>query len=128
MKQAIPATASTGWFAGLSDPNIAKALQLLHERPAHDWTLEELARETGMSRSALAERFAHKVGQTPMKYLTRWRMQIAARKLRETNLAICVIAEEAGFLSESAFIRSFKSVVGQSPGAWRKMTGGALAS
>jgi AraC-like DNA-binding protein len=119
--------ASTGWFAGLSDSNIAKALQLLHERPSHDWTLEELARETGMSRSALAERFSHKVGQTPMKYLTRWRMQLAAQRLRETSEPVSAIAEDAGFQSESAFIRSFKSIVGESPGAWRRKMNGPAA-
>ena len=73
----------TGWLAGLRDPAVGRALALLHDRPAHPWTLESLARDVGLSRSVLAERFAHLVGHPPMGYLTRWRMQVAARLLTD---------------------------------------------
>lgn len=113
---------STGWLAGLRDPNVAIALRLIHGDPAHDWTLEALARSSGMSRSALAERFAFLVGESPIRYLNRWRMQLAARRLRESGEPVANIAEDVGYHSESAFIRSFKKTVGQSPGAWRRHT------
>lgn len=118
----IMSDASTGWLAGLRDPGVAKALKLIHGRPSHEWTLDELAREAAMSRSALAERFAEKVGEAPIRYLTRWRMQLAARKLRETSAPIISIAEEVGYRSESTFNRSFKNVVGVAPGAWRRQS------
>lgn len=120
--------ASTGWLAGLRDPGVAKALKLIHGRPAYEWTLDELAREAAMSRSALAERFAEKVGETPIRYLTRWRMQLAARKLRETSAPILSIAEEVGYRSESTFNRSFKNIVGVAPGAWRRRSKAAEAA
>jgi AraC-like DNA-binding protein len=110
----------TGWLAGLRDPYIGQALSLLHERPAHTWGLEELAHEVGLSRSVLAERFMHVVGQPPMQYLTKWRMQIASGMLARGSDKIAHVAAEAGYDSEAAFSRAYKKFVGVSPAEWRK--------
>lgn len=110
---------NTGWLAGLRDPMVGRALALLHARPAHAWTLEELAAEVGASRSALAERFAQLVGHPPIRYLTQWRMQIAARRLADRNAKVAAIASDVGYDSEAAFSRAFKKFVGQSPSEWR---------
>ena len=108
-----------GWLAGLRDPVIGRALALLHARPAHAWTLEELASRAGASRSVLAERFANLVGSAPIQYLTQWRMQLAARRLADPHVKVCAVANEVGYESEAAFSRAFKKLVGQSPGQWR---------
>ena len=110
----------TGWLAGLRDPAIGRALALLHGRSAQSWTLDGLARETGLSRSALADRFAHFVGQSPMQYLARWRMQLAARLLADGAAKVSAVALDVGYESEAAFSRAFKKIVGASPAAWRK--------
>jgi len=115
----------SGWLAGLRDPYIGHALGLLHGRPRHPWGLEELAHEVGLSRSVLAERFAHIVGQPPMQYLTQWRMQIAAGLLSRGSAKIAKVASEAGYDSEAAFSRAFKKFVGSSPGEWRRLRMGA---
>ncbi len=109
----------TGWLAGLRDPYAGRALSLLHEKPAHPWTLEDLAREVGLSRSAFAERFTHYVGQPPMQYLSRWRMQVAAGMLAKGSKVVQV-AFEVGYDSEAAFSRAFKRMVGASPATWRE--------
>jgi len=109
----------TGWLAGLRDEVVGRALSLLHERPAHPWTLAELAREAASSRSRLAERFTDLVGLPPMQYLTRWRMQVAAGLLARSGAKLGVIAAEAGYESEAAFSRAFKKATGVAPGAWR---------
>lgn len=111
---------STGWLGGLRDPHVGRALQLIHGRPAHDWTLQSLAHESGLSRSALAERFTRFVNETPMRYLGRWRMQLAAHALEQPNVSIATIAEEVGYQSEAAFNRAFKKFVGAPPGSWRR--------
>jgi AraC-like DNA-binding protein len=112
----------SGWLAGLRDPSVGKALSLLHGRPAHAWTIDELARDAGASRSVLAERFAQLVGVPPMHYLASWRMQIASGLLsRGVNIA--AIAGETGYGSEAAFSRAFKKVVGVSPSDWRRRPG-----
>jgi AraC-like DNA-binding protein len=108
----------SGWLAGLRDPLIGKALSLLHSRPARDWTIEDLAREAGASRSVLAERFNGMVGMPPMHYLASWRMQIASGLLNGGN-NIASVAAEVGYGSEAAFSRAFKKIVGQPPSAWR---------
>jgi AraC-like DNA-binding protein len=110
----------TGWLSGLRDPYIGLALSLMHERPAHSWGLEELAHEVALSRSVLAERFTHVVGQPPMQYLTQWRMQIASGLLARGSAKLAQVAAEAGYDSESAFSRAFKKFVGVSPAEWRK--------
>jgi AraC-like DNA-binding protein len=109
-----------GWLAGLRDRYIGRALTLMHERPAHDWTVDELAERVGLSRSALAQRFADLLGQPPMQYLTRWRLGLAAAALRASDRAIALVAEEFGYESESAFNRAFKREFGMPPAAWRR--------
>jgi AraC-like DNA-binding protein len=86
---------------------------------AEPWTLESLAREVGASRSALAERFAHFLGQPPMQYLARWRMQMAARLLADGPAKVSAVALEVGYESEAAFSRAFKKMAGTSPATWR---------
>jgi AraC-like DNA-binding protein len=109
----------TGWLAGLGDPVVGRALTLLHERPAHSWTLEQLAKDAGASRSVLAERFSHFVGDPPMQYLTRWRMQMAARLLADGAAKVSAVAPEVGYDSEAAFSRAFKKAAGVPPATWR---------
>jgi AraC-like DNA-binding protein len=114
----------SGWLAGLQDEFIGRALALLHERVAHDWTLEALAGEVGLSRSAFADRFARLVGEPPMQYLTRWRMQLAASLLTDGSTKVAAIAREVGYESEAAFSRAFKKIAGASPVEWRRGQGG----
>ena len=109
-----------GWLAGLRDRHVGRALALLHEQPAHAWTVDELAKKVGLSRSALGERFAELIGAPPMQYLTRWRTSLAARQLRETQASILRIAGDVGYESEAAFNRAFKREFGLPPAAWRK--------
>lgn len=115
----LPADA-TGWLAGLRDRFVGRALTLLHERPAHAWTVDDLAREVGLSRSALHERFVQYLGHPPMHYLANWRIQLGARLLRESNRTVATIALEVGYDSEAAFSRAFRRLVGQPPAAWRR--------
>jgi len=109
-----------GWLAGLRDEYVGRALGLLHERAAHAWTLDDLAGDVGLSRSAFAERFTRLVGEPPMQYLTRWRMQMAARLLTDGSAKVSAIALEVGYDSEAAFSRAFKKEAGVSPAAWRQ--------
>jgi AraC-like DNA-binding protein len=111
---------TTGWLAGLRDEVIGRSLSALHDRPAQAWSLEELAKEVGLSRSMLAERFHHYVGVPPMQYLARWRMQLAASLLSGTNTNMAEIAERVGYGSEAALSRAFKRLVGVAPSAWRE--------
>ena len=111
---------SRGWLAGLRDRFVGRALALMHERPAHPWSIDELGREVGLSRSALHERFVLLIGAAPMQYLAQWRMQAAARLLLETRGHVAAIALEVGYDSEAAFARAFKRAVGMPPGAWRR--------
>jgi AraC family transcriptional regulator, alkane utilization regulator len=110
----------TGWLAGLRNPHVAKALALLHGRPEHAWTVEELAREVGLSRTVLAERFMHYLGQPPIQYLTRWRLSLAANCLRGAGASIGRVAEQVGYESEAAFNRAFKREFGLPPATWRR--------
>ena len=110
----------TGFLAGMRDVAIGKALALLHTQLAREWTAEDLANAVHMSRSAFAERFTGLVGQPPMKYLTGWRMQVAAQKLREGRLSIGQIAFDVGYDSEAAFTRAFKREMGVPPATWRR--------
>jgi AraC-like DNA-binding protein len=110
----------TGWLAGMRDPIVGKALSILHQRPAEEWTLERLGTEAGLSRSSLHERFVHFIGQPPMQYLARWRMQLAAGRLRDSDAKIVDVALDVGYESEAAFCRAFKREVGVAPGAWRR--------
>jgi AraC-like DNA-binding protein len=112
-----------GWLAGLRDPQIGRALAVIHARPTEAWTAETLALEVGMSRSVFAERFTSLVGQPPMHYLTLWRMHVAAQQLREGHGSIAQIGFEVGYDSEAAFSRAFKRQFGTSPGIWRRQVG-----
>jgi AraC-like DNA-binding protein len=110
----------TGWLAGLRETFVGRALTALHRNPDRDWTLEALAHEVGLSRSALAERFTTLVGQPPMQYLTNWRMQLAANHLLSSTDSVAAVAERVGYESEAAFSRAFKKAVGTPPSQWRK--------
>jgi len=110
----------TGWLAGLRDRFVGRALALMHARPAQDWTVEELAKEVGLSRSALAQRFGEFVGVPPMQYLARWRLQIAAQQLRSGEKTLAAVAEDVGYESEAAFNRAFKREFGMPPATWRR--------
>jgi AraC-like DNA-binding protein len=111
---------SHGWLSGLRDPHISQALSFIHGRPAEDWTLERLAKDVGLSRTVFAERFNHFVDESPMRYLGRWRMQLAARALEVPGTSIAQAASEVGYQSEAAFNRAFKKFVGVPPGEWRR--------
>lgn len=112
---------SAGWLAGLRDRFVGRALGLLHETPAYDWSIEELGQRVGMSRSALHDRFVELIGMPPMRYLAQWRMQVAGRLLLETRATVAAIAADVGYESEAAFARAFKRQVGQPPAAWRRL-------
>ena len=111
---------STGWLSGLRVRHISTALRHMHAKPEENWTLEMLARESGMSRSAFAERFAEIMGVPPMQYLSNWRLQRAARLLEQPSISIAQAAAAVGYESEAAFNRAFKKQVGLPPGAWRR--------
>jgi AraC-like DNA-binding protein len=113
----------TGWLSGLRDRAVGKCLALMHEKPAHPWTVDSLAREVGASRSVLAERFTHFVGQSPMQYLGRWRMALATNYLRRSSLNVAGIAEEVGYESDANFSRAFRREFGVPPATWRRMHG-----
>ncbi|HSB72173.1 MAG TPA: AraC family transcriptional regulator [Candidatus Methylomirabilis sp.] len=110
----------TGWLAGLSDPQVGRALRLLHQDPAHAWTVESVARAAGVSRSSLALRFSELIGESPMHYLTAWRMHVARQMLREHRFTIPEVAARVGYQSEAAFNRAFKRAAGAPPGLWLK--------
>ncbi|GAB4549448.1 MAG: AraC family transcriptional regulator [Anaerolineae bacterium] len=124
---ADPATKTQGWLAGLGDPQIAAALAEIHGDPAQNWTVERLATQVAMSRSAFAARFTELVGISPIEYLTKWRMQLAIRMLDHRNLSIPEIAECVGYTSEIAFGRAFKRVFSISPSAYRRRATNRLA-
>jgi len=109
----------TGWLMGARDPIVGKCLGLMHSRVAHPWTIADLADEVSISRSALVERFTRYLSEPPMTYLTRWRLQVAARSLERTARGVAEIAAEVGYESEAAFNRAFKREFGQPPGRYR---------
>ena len=111
---------AVGWLAGLRDRFVGRALALMHERPGHDWTVDEIADNVGISRSALSQRFTDLIGQPPMQYLTRWRMTTAAQRLRGEEASIARVAADIGYDSEAAFNRAFKRELGVTPAAWRR--------
>jgi AraC-like DNA-binding protein len=110
----------TGWLAGVGDRIVGAALNALHKNPAHAWTLEELARTAGTSRSVLAERFQHLVGSSPMQYLTQWRMLLASNLLARSNAPLASIAQDVGYQTDTAFSRAFRREYGAPPAAWRR--------
>jgi AraC-like DNA-binding protein len=110
----------TGWLAGARDPVVGRSLVLLHRRAQHPWTIAELAKEVGLSRSALAERFTRYLSEPPMAYLMRWRLQLAARALAATSRGVSEIAMDVGYESEAAFNRAFKREFGLPPARYRR--------
>lgn len=110
----------TGWLAGARDPVVGAALALLHRCPSQAWTLAELARQIGAARSVVTERFDRFLGEPPMTYLSRWRLQLAARLLQTTQRGVLEVALDAGYESEAAFNRAFKREFGLPPGRYRK--------
>ena len=116
----LPAEQATGWAAAVADPAIAPALQAIHGSPAESWTVETLARESGLSRAAFARRFKSVLGEPPLAYLTGWRITMARHLLRETGLPLSAIAERTGYASEFAFARAFKREFAVTPGAFRR--------
>jgi AraC-like DNA-binding protein len=118
----------TGWLAGLRDPHVSRALALIHRDVAHPWTVDELGREAGLSRSALADRFIKLLGMPPIHYLSRWRMQVAMQALRTTGASLAEVADTVGYESEAAFSRAFKKAVGTAPATWRRTRPPPIAS
>jgi AraC family transcriptional regulator, alkane utilization regulator len=117
--EALP-DGQTGWLAGLREPYVARALALLHRDITRRWTVDDLGREVGLSRSALADRFIRLIGVPPMHYLASWRMQAATEKLRNTSASLAQVAEMVGYDSEAAFSRAFKKAFGAAPATWRR--------
>ncbi len=111
--------AERGWLAALRDDQVGRALAALHREPEKDWTVALLAKEVSMSRSGFSARFSKLVGESAMRYLTQWRMQLARAQLQETTDSLSVLAERLGYQSEAAFCRAFKRVFGVSPGSVR---------
>jgi transcriptional regulator GlxA family with amidase domain len=109
----------TGWLAGVRDSEVGKALALLHRKPAHPWTIATLASEVGISRSVLAERFRRYLTETPIAYLTRWRLQLGAQMLKSTSSGVAQIAADVGYESEPSFNRAFKREFGLPPARFR---------
>jgi len=118
--ESIPEGSGSGWLAALRDRHVGRAIALLHEKATDPWTVEELGRQVGLSRSALHERFVELMGLPPMQYLANWRMQLGANLLRDGEDTVATIAQEIGYESEAAFARAFKRLVGQPPAAWRR--------
>jgi AraC family transcriptional regulator, alkane utilization regulator len=116
-----------GWLAGLNDAHVGKALRLLHANPERDWTVEDLAREVAVSRSVLAERFTELVGDSPIRYLANWRMQLAKQMLRDGASNVQEVAARVGYESEAAFNRAFKRATGAPPATWRRRAAGPSA-
>ncbi|MEX0955673.1 MAG: AraC family transcriptional regulator [Rhizobiaceae bacterium] len=117
--QRLPAE-QTGWLAGARDPVVGAVLAVLHENPRHGWTLAELAREAGASRSVLARRFSQLIGETPVSYLRRWRLCLAAGRLATSRETILHIAADVGYQSEAAFNRAFRLEFGVPPARYRR--------
>lgn len=115
----LPADA-LGWLAGIRDPVVGRALTRLHGAPSEDWTVDRLARETAVSRSVLDDRFRRLLGRAPMRYLTEWRLQLAAGLLRSSSHGLAEIAYRVGYESEAAFSRAFRRHLGQPPARWRE--------
>jgi AraC-like DNA-binding protein len=114
-------TSPAGWLRALGDPRLAPALRLMHGEPGRQWQLEELARACAMSRTTFALHFKTAVGEAPLAYLTAWRMRLAERTLRESNLAVAIVGRSLGYTSESAFSNAFKRATGYAPRRYRSV-------
>ena len=113
-------TRPSGWAAAFGDPAVATALHAVHADPARPWTVDDLAATAGVSRATLARRFVATIGEGPLSYVTRWRMILAAKRLRESADALATVAREVGYGSEFAFAKAFKREFGSAPGQYRK--------
>jgi transcriptional regulator GlxA family with amidase domain len=113
--------ANLGWLAALRDKQVGRTLALIHRRPEQDWSVVELAREAGMSRSAFSARFTELVGQPAAQYLSQWRLHLARAQLLESRESVGSVARRAGYQSEAAFGRAFKQFFGVAPGGVRKL-------
>lgn len=111
---------ASGWLAALRDDQIGRSLAAIHGTPERPWTLETLAREASMSRSSFASRFVELVGETPLRYLAHWRLQVARQRLRDGDESVAEVARAVGYGSEPAFGRAYKRAFGISPGRDRK--------
>lgn len=118
----------TGWLAGAGDPAVGRALAALHREPSFDWTLDLLAQEAGISRSALTEKFTRYIGQAPMAYLTEWRLELGAEALRSTSRSVQRVALDSGYDSEAAFNRAFKRRFSLPPARYRKEARAAVTA
>jgi AraC-like DNA-binding protein len=121
-------TARTGWIGALRDPQVGRALSLIHADPAREWTVSSLAREVAMSRSAFAERFSALVGEPAMQYRTRFRMQVAMNALRDDGATVAELADRLGYRSQAAFARAFKRVMGVPPGVVKRRPSDPIAA
>lgn len=117
--QQLPA-GQQGWLAGVNDPQVGRVIRFMHEQPGEKWTVEKLARSAGVSRSALASRFTELIGESPMQYLTNWRMQVAKSMMKQSEQSFAEIAAQVGYNSDVAFSRAFKRLVGQTPARWKE--------
>lgn len=113
-------TGDAGWLAAINDPVVGRALALLHAEPARHWSVEELACRAATSRSVLDERFRKRLGQSPMRYLAEWRIQLAAGLMKDSSVKLAAVAERVGYGSEEAFSRAFQRHLGTSPAQWRR--------
>ena len=118
----------TGWLAGAGDPAVGRALAALHRDPSFDWTLDLLAQEASVSRSALTEKFTRIIGQAPMAYLTDWRLELGAEALRSTSRSVQRVALDSGYESEAAFNRAFKRRFSLPPARYRREARAAVAA
>jgi AraC-like DNA-binding protein len=118
----------TGWLAGVRDPEVGKALALLHRKPSNPWTIAALASQVGISRSVLVERFRRYLSETPIAYLTRWRLQLGAQMLTSTSAGVAQIAAEVGYESQQSFNRAFKREFNLPPARFRSQSRLACSS
>jgi AraC-like DNA-binding protein len=125
---AASGTFPAGWLRALGDARLAPALRLIHDDPSREWQLEELARECAMSRTTFVLHFKTALGVTPLAYLTAWRMRLAERALRESNLPVAAVGRSLGYTSESAFSNAFKRVIGYAPKRYRSAHASSLAT
>lgn len=121
-----PGGPTKGWLGAIADRNLTLALEAMHQSPAQDWTVESLARTAGMSRSSFAARFKTVVGQSPLDYLTQWRVYCAAQLLRQENVTLSEISRQVGYESVTSFNRVFRRETAMTPGAFRKSTAKVL--
>ncbi|MFE2168759.1 AraC family transcriptional regulator [Streptomyces sp. NPDC059447] len=124
---AVPGSGAPAWYRAQSDPVVGPALRLLHENPAHGWTVAELALKVGVSRASLARRFTEVVGEAPVAYLTGWRLALASDLLREPDATVATVARRVGYGSAFALSTAFKRVRGVSPQEFRTGAGPAAA-